>query len=456
MTRLRKSLTLKDLILQNIAAIVGFATLSLSAQFGWASLFLNLVVLIFFVFPAILMILDLSSRFPEEGGFYIWTKKAFGPFHGFLAAWSYWISNLVWFPSVLLSILTVGSFLFETETKSPFILLIIGLTFLWLVVWINILGLQKAKWIQNIGGIATFLTILLLTLTSLYYWYSDVEFSSIKASELIPDISQWKLFPFFAAITFSWAGIELSPVISEEVKDSKKTLPKALLIASLLIALIYILGTIGLLISTNGTIDEILGIPIAFENLSHKLSVPGLRIIGSLLVLLSFIGLFAAWLTGNARVPFVIGLDHFLPSALGKIHTRYHTPHISLIVQGAIITILFIGALAGNTVKEAFLVLVDMSIVLFFIPFFYMFLAFIRHQVKENNHDGLQWLTNNPLIAYVAAISGLIITGFTITMALIPSQSIDQPYIYYIKIIGGSLFLIGIGSIFYAKNQPEK
>jgi amino acid transporter len=115
---LDRSLSLRDLILQNIAGIVGFSTLALSSQFGWASLTLIVLGFVLFVVPAIIMVMDLSLRMPSEGGLYLWTKTAFGEKHGFVAAWSYWVSNLVWFPSVLFAAASLATYIFLPQTNT--------------------------------------------------------------------------------------------------------------------------------------------------------------------------------------------------------------------------------------------------------------------------------------------------------------------------------------------------
>lgn len=457
MSQLKRTLNERDLVLQNIAAIVGFSTLALSAQFGWSSITLNLLVLLLFVFPAIIMILDLSLRIPDEGGFYIWTKKAFGPWHGFVAAWSYWLSNLVWFPSVMLSVLTVGGYLLYGEEYSSSHQLWIGLVFLWSVIGINILGLQKAKWIQNIGGFSTGLTILLLTLLGIWYWIKVGAVRSFSMVDLIPSADSLELLPFFAAITFSWAGIELTPVIAGEVKDPQKTIPRALLKASVLIVLIFSIGILGLLVAIpQGQMDELLGIPQAFKAMCNALGASWIITPATLLVLISFIGLFAVWMTGNARVPFVIGLDRFLPSALSKVHPRFQSPYVSLITQGVLISVLFVGASTGSTIIEAFLVLVDMSIVLFFIPFAYMFAAFRKHHHLQTGEQSLQWLTGKKALVRLVTFTGLGVTLFTICMALLPTPAITNLTTYYLKVLGGSALLMSIGFIFYFRKKNRE
>src|SRR6516164_9099262 len=102
--RLRRSLGTLDLVLMSVAAIISFRWLSIAAQIGPSSLTLWVLGMLTFFVPSALTVLELSSRVPGEGGIYIWSKAAFGELHSFVVGWSYWVSNLVFFPSLLLFI----------------------------------------------------------------------------------------------------------------------------------------------------------------------------------------------------------------------------------------------------------------------------------------------------------------------------------------------------------------
>lgn len=158
---LHRVLSTRDLVLLNVAAIVGLRWLSTAAKIGPSSLILWTLGLIFFFVPAALAVLELSSRLPGEGGLYVWTKAAFGDLHGFIAGWSYWVANLVFFPSFLLfgagvSLYITGGRWLELAENARYNA---GycLIALWGITWLNVVGLERAKWLQNIGGLATWL-----------------------------------------------------------------------------------------------------------------------------------------------------------------------------------------------------------------------------------------------------------------------------------------------------------
>src|SRR6478672_1374965 len=109
--RLRRELGLWDLVLLNIVAIVGLRWWLMAASaYGYAALPLWILAFLCFFVPSGLAVIDLTTRYPEEGGIYAWTKHAFGEKHGFISGWCLWTNNLIYFPHLL--IFTVGNLVF--------------------------------------------------------------------------------------------------------------------------------------------------------------------------------------------------------------------------------------------------------------------------------------------------------------------------------------------------------
>jgi len=141
--RLHKALNLRDLVFLNISCIVGFFSFAQAAQFGFASIALYMLAIITFLLPSGLMVAELNARMPEEGGFYLWTRTAFGDLHGYIAAWSYWISNIVWLPTVMIFISVSALYMFGDQwlalSQDPWYNGWVCLGFLWLITILNIL-----------------------------------------------------------------------------------------------------------------------------------------------------------------------------------------------------------------------------------------------------------------------------------------------------------------------------
>ena len=99
-----------DVLLFNIVTVLGPRWIAAAAHNGTSSITLWFLAAFLFFVPTALVIAELSTRFPQEGGLYVWTQEAFGEFAGFMAAWTYWMSNLPYFAAVLY--FAAGSLLF--------------------------------------------------------------------------------------------------------------------------------------------------------------------------------------------------------------------------------------------------------------------------------------------------------------------------------------------------------
>lgn len=460
---LKKALGFRDLTLMNISLVVGFSGLTLVAQFGYASILMYLIVMLLLFIPTGLIVAELNARLPGEGGFYNWVRKAFGDVHGFIVAWSYWLSSIVWFPTVMLFISTSVVYLLGEEylflTESKWYNIIFGLLIIWGVTGLNIIGLEKAKWIQNIGGMANWISIALLMI--LGFWFV-IEFESAQPFELqslIPDFTDLSILPFFAAVAYCFGGLELAPVMAGEIKEPKKNIPKAIFMSAAVIGGIYIFGSLMLILTLpSGEIDEINGLVQSFSKVSESLGITWIGWIGMILITLGTLGLFGSWLTGNARIPFVIGLDNYLPKSFGKVHPKFGTPNVSLFWQAVIVTFLFLASQAGSTITEAFLILYNMSILLYFLPFLYMFAAFMYFKTTDKDSSGIiPIISRSKRISILIGSSAFMITLFACLLAIFPSGSIDGSVGYIIQVLGGAIILNGIGlSVFFVRKSRQR
>ena len=461
---LKKSLKLRDLILLNISSVVGLGSLSQAAQLGYTSLPLYLLGAVAFLIPSGLMVAELNARMPQEGGFYVWTKSAFGDIHGYIAAWSYWLSNIVWLPTVLLLIASSALYIMGDDylhlmqdyryygSLSIFVL--------WVIVILNVMGMERAKWIQNVGGAATWLVIAILIVVGIWYMLDGgLSIGNIASSDFIPDFTDFTIIPFFAAIAFSFGGLELGPVMGDEIEKPEINVPRAIIISSITVAFLYMIGT-GLLVTIlpRGEISVIEGMAQTFHQISLDLEMPWIVLVGTLIVVFGTIGQFGAWLTGTARLPFVVGLDDYLPKMMAEIHPRWGSPYISVLLQGVVITFLFIASTIGTTIKEAFLILYDMAIILYFIPFLYMFAGLIVHVRRNDKGIGvIKIFKSNPWTIWVVGGVGFGMTLFALIIATIPTGEIVDQQLFILKVVGGAFALNGLGLIVYfmkKRSQP--
>ena len=121
--------------------------------------------LLFFM-PSALVIVELSTRFPAEGGLYVWSKEAFGDFHGFMAGWCYWVYTLFYFPGLLMASAAMSVYIGGSHAAwladNRWYLTGASVGLLAVAVAMNIVGLNVGKWLQNAGGVGTYMPLLML------------------------------------------------------------------------------------------------------------------------------------------------------------------------------------------------------------------------------------------------------------------------------------------------------
>ena len=162
------------------------------------------------------------------------------------------------------------------------------------------------------------------------------------------------------------------------------------------------------------------------------------------------IGGVGAWLSGPARVAFAIGLDRYFPPAFGRVHPTWKTPYVAILVQAALATVFLLVSLLGKgtTVEKAYLVILDTQLLIYFIPYVYLFLSFMLHRRTPAPQDTVR-VPGGVVGATLTGVSGLLVTLFAMGLAIVPPADEISPLLFEIKVVGGALTFILLGGIVY-------
>jgi amino acid transporter len=448
--QLRRELGLADLVLFNVAAVVSVRWIAAAAHIGSGALTLWLLAVLLFFLPCALVVVELSTRFPAEGGYYVWTRQAFGERHAFVCGWMAWWSNLVFFPNVALAIAGMALHLWAGEHRG--MTLALSLAVFWLPVATNLLGLRIGKWTPNAGGACTFLAgALLVACGGLVAWRQG------PANPVALAVSwDFEKLNFWSQIALALVGIELGAVLSAEVRNPLRDLPRAALVSSFAIAGIFILGTAALLaLVPAAEVHIVTGIVQGVEVAGGKLGAPWLGALMAALVTVGLLGNLGSWVAGAARLPFVIGLDRRLPAAFGRLHPRFRTPHVALLVQGLVGTVLLLLAQIGETARGAYLLLVDLTVVATMIPYLYLFAAALRlRRDPQRGRTPEHILTPGGAAGVVlAGGAGFATTLLAAALALVPPPGIHSVWLFELKTIGGTALALLVGMFFYLRRR---
>lgn len=456
---LHRALGTVDLVLLNVAAIVGLRYLSIAAQIGPSSLTLWLLGLITFLIPSALTVLELSSRMPGEGGMFLWSEAAFGDLHAFIAGWSYWIANLVFFPSLLL--FGAGAFLYIhggtwlALADNPLYNGTFCLGILWLAVVLNILGLERAKWLQNVGAVATWTVGALMLCAGVLAWHRFGPATPISARDLVPNLRSLPTVGSFATMALAYSGLELGPILGGEIKDPRRTIARALLIACVAIGILYIAGTSALFMALPAReINAISGIPQALSAIAMRVGVPMFGFIAAALVTLSQIGSLSAWITGTARLPFLFGLHRYLPGALGAVHPVSGSPYVALLTQGILASLVLLAAISGSAIHDAYLILIDMTVILSLLPLLYMFAALpVLRRRASDEPVNIALIPGGLFACWLIGGTGFLVTLLALALAMVPPADTSSPTLFAIKVIGGCATLLLAGLVFFVRGR---
>jgi glutamate:GABA antiporter len=457
---LPRALCLRDMVLFNVVAVVSLRWFATAAAAGPSSITLWVLAGLFFFLPQGLAVSDLAARYPDEGGIYAWTKRAFGEGHGFLCGWCYWVNNILYYPNLLISTAVVGTYVIgrgaSALQSSWLYVLPVTLVALWVAVGLNIVGVRTGRWLQNAGALGTYLPGVVLVALGAYAALTRPSATPMDLAALTPDLADPKKLNLWASIAFAFAGLELCAVMGGEVKNPTRTLPRSILVSAPLIAFIYIAGTVSVLwLVPTGQVNIVSAAfqalhagaqDIGFGAAWLPAAMAGLYVLGN-------VGGVGAWLTGPARVAFVIGLDRYFPPAFGRVHPRWETPYVAILTQAVLATVfLFISVIGkGTTVERAYLVILDTMLLVYFIPYLYLYVCFLVIRLKAPAPAGSPLLASRPA-AMVIGLCGFVFTVFAMYMATIPPEP-DQAAVFLLKVVGGAVFCVALGGLIYWRGR---
>ena len=456
---LRKAMGFADLVLFYLVTALSLRWIATAAAAGPTSIIIWLVGCVTYFVPLTFCVLELSSRYPDEGGIYLWSKKAFGEFAGFMTGWMYWTANLPYYPGLLYfaagTALFVGGDRWQHLSNSSTYFIISATAGLLAGFALNLIGLNIGKWLHNIGAIGTWLPAVVLIVMGWIAWLRFGSATTITRTTVIPTLDLKNVF-FWSTVAFAFGGVEGASTMGSEIKNARRNIPRALLLAGVIITFIYIAATASVLVALPaGEVTGLQGFMQAMSKVGDRIGLEGLTPGVALLVTVSSIGGMSAWFAASSRLPFVAGVDKFLPPAFGRIHPRWNTPYIAMGVQAALAAIFIFLGQAGTTVKGAYDFLVGMGVISYFLPFLYMFSSVIRLQ-REPVGPGVMRIPGGKPAAIVFAVLGLLTTTVSSILACIPPAEEPHKLLAVVKLLGSSFLMVGVGAVIYWIGKSRK
>jgi glutamate:GABA antiporter len=449
----KKELGLFDLVLTQVVFVVGTFWVGWAARLGnEQNIFWILAILTFYV-PLAAAVIFLNRLMPLEGGLYQWSKLAFNDFVAFLVGWNLWVFAISILAGVGLIVTTNISYSIGPSAawmkESRNMILLISFLLVVGMVLAATRGLAFGKWIHNVGGLVhltTFGILILLPLVALSR-YTGLEYRPFTIQ--LPTLSEYNINVASKLALGALTGFEYIAILAGETRSPARNIGRSVVIASPIIALMFILGTSSVLafvprdqIDLIGPIPQVLS--IGFRSLGWVGTIGSIAILG---ITVRSIALMSIYFAGNTRLPMVAGWDRLLPGWFSRLHPKYKTPINSILFVGAVTMVLSVLSLLGVHAQEAFQLIDNAGGVFYALTYLVLF-AIPLFGMKALGVSSPWWLK-------IACASGFIVTLIYIRFAIVPITEVGSRLSFALKIVITVLLANAIGVTIYVLGKRK-
>ncbi len=451
-----------DMILFSVTAIMCLSQVPITAGLGQSVVFWTILVIILFFLPYGLITAELGSTYPDAGGIYSWVARAFGGFWGTQVSWWYWVNVGIWMPSVYLMFSTLMGQLFGWSIGFwPSVIIAIAL--IWINFAINVVKLETSKWVANTAAIITVTVMLVLAVAGFVHLALHGSANVWNRQSTMPT---WASLGCLGVVVYNFLGFELMSSASQEMRDPKRDVPRAILSAGILIGVMYVLAVVGMLwLRPLSTITATTGL---YDALKTGLGSAGVghafAFVLCLGALYCFFALLIPWTIGANRAAAESAIRGDLPMVFGRMNPRFGTPvgaaALTSIV-GTVFTLAYgiIVAVTGATsgVETLFWNLFAFSSIVFMFCYLLLTAAFIKLRHKDPDTPRPYRVPGGMLGAWIVSVCcfGFVSAGILFFIWSNPTKPADWSFIGQMAI---GLAVVGImGVIFshFATHSPD-
>lgn len=442
----KKVLKTLDMTLFTVCAIIVIDTLAASASIGASTISWWILTLVLFFIPYGLVTAELGTTYTEQGGLYVWIKRAFGEKWAARSTWYYWINVALWMPSVYILFAGMFAQMFFPE-MSLWAQIIIGIVMTWVTVWFGIITLEAGKWVPNIGAFIKAAIMLVLGIGGIVYAMRNGVANDLSFAAILPS---WDAgLAFLPVIVYNFMGFELMSGAAEEMENPGKDILSAILTAGALIAFFYILATVGILLAL--PLDQlglVSGIIDTFKAILGDSGVGGVAVtVLGIGALYTFLANMVTWSMGANRTAAEASNEGELPAVFGRLHPVNKTPVGAYVITGIISSLVLViyGFMAGSN-EELFWSLFAFSSIVFLLPYLALFPAFLK---LRRTDAGIKRPFQVPgglgLATVIAIVCEIFILQAILFFIWVPGQPVD--WAYATPVLAGVIVTIILGEV---------
>jgi glutamate:GABA antiporter len=439
----KKELGLFDLVLTQVVFVVGTIWVGWAAKLGNQQSVFWILAIITFYLPLAAAVIFLNRLMPLEGGLYQWVKLAFNDFLAFMVGWNLWVFAISILAGIGLVVTTNISYAMGTQASrvEEADLLVTGVSFLLVVgmVFASMRGLKLGKWVHNAGGVMLMITFAAL-ISLPFIALIEGRIAEYHPFDMrVPNFSAYNVNVYSKLALGALTGFEYIAILAGETKAPARNIGRSVIIASPIIAVMFILGTSSVLAFVSPDNVDLIGpipqvLTTGFGSTGFVGKVVTFTILG---VVVRQIALMSIYFAGNTRLPMVAGWDSLLPAWFTRLHPKYKTPVNSILFVGAVTVGMGLLSLTGVGAQEAFQLLDNAGGVFYAISYLALF-SIPLFGMKTFGIKAPWWLK-------VACASGLLVTIVYIGFTVIPIIEVTNKGHFAAKIIATVVIANGVG-----------
>jgi amino acid transporter len=436
-----------------ICAVIVLGTLTASASLGPSGLVLWGAAVLFFVVPNMMIISELGTAYPAEGGIYDWIRRAFGKRMSTRAVYLYWLSNGIWMGAnyILLTGLINSGLMGGKMTLAVQLPLVIAL--IWATVAFISYKVDVGVWATVVG--ATFKILIMLTVGFGGIWYASQHGIANKFNLETLTPSAGSGIGFFSAIIYNVTGFELVACMGKVLRDPAKTMPKAILFSSLAVVGLYVFGSVGILMAIPAEkINLVSGIADAVSPIFGEGSFVVLMVL--LFFMLTIIGDQITWSMAPSRAAAEAARGGSLPGFIGRWHPKYQTPvgaNIVLGVIGTVVTVVYSFFAAGDA-ADTFWSLFSFSGTCIISSYLLFYSSFLKLRLSDPHAVRPFKMPGGLPAAYLSTGVCLLFITICITLFVFPDiLSGKVNFNHSGPIVVGMILILAIGEIIIRRSE---
>ena len=314
----------------------------------------------------------------KSGGPYTYSKAGFGDFIGFLVAWGYWISCWVSNAGIALAIIGALSYFFPELNTNPILKVSLGLGMIWFFTWVNSKGIKESGRIQVITTVLKLLPLALIILLGAFFFSLD-NFPDFN----LTGESNFATFPVVAALTlYAFLGIESATIPAENVENPEKIVPKATMLGTIIVTLVYILGTVvlfGIL-----PVEVLKDSPAPFAEAGKIIGGEYAGYFVAAGAAISGIGALNGWILIVSQLPMAAAKDNMFPKMFKK-ENKKGVPYIGLIIGSVLSSIILLMNVSDGLVDQ-FTFVVNLTVLACLVPYLFVSASYIIVLIEKKLH----------------------------------------------------------------------